>query len=169
MTSVFYNSEGATEALAKTVLAELPREAVYLCIGTAKVVSDSLGPIIGTKLIEKMKRPVFVYGLANANITAINLERAYELIKQIHPDRKIVVIDSAVGDLEQVGEIQLSDGGIVPGAATNKNLSKIGDKNIVGIVSEKGLGDFYATTSNKIALVEKMAELISSAIAQAYS
>lgn len=140
---------------------------VYMCIGTDKVFSDSLGPRVGTLLNEKMQRPSFVYGIVNGNITAENLLYSYRFIKSLHPNSQIVVIDAAVGVSEQIGRVQMSEGGIVPGAATNKNLPCVGDVSIVGIVADKGLSDFYSLNSQKERLVNEVAQFIVDAILSA--
>ena len=139
-------------------------QAVYMCIGTEKVFSDSLGPRVGTLLNENMIFPTFVYGLSEQNITAENLLYSYSFIKALHPESKIVVIDAAVGCADQIGKIQISDGGIQPGAATNKNLPSVGDVSIVGIVADKGMGDFYTLNSAKDRLVGQIAQFIAEAI-----
>lgn len=140
---------------------------VFMCIGTEKVFSDSLGPRVGTLLNERMKTPQFVYGLENSNITAENLCACYQVIRALHPKSQIVVVDAAVGSHEQVGLVQVSTDGLLPGAATNKNLPKIGDVSIVGIVGERGMADFYTTASEKEKLVNKIAEFIVTAILSA--
>lgn len=140
---------------------------IYMCIGTEKVFSDSLGPRVGTLLNLAMDAPTFVYGLIEQNITAENLLRSYEFIKAMHPDNPIVVVDAGVGDIDQLGSVQLCDGGILPGAATNKNLPQIGDIGIVGIVAEKGMGDFYTLNSAKDKLVGEVARFITEAILDA--
>lgn len=137
---------------------------VFMCIGTEKVFSDSLGPRVGTLLNENMLFPAFVYGLREQNITAENLLYSYNFIKALHPESKIVVIDAAVGAKEQIGNVQLCDGGILPGAATNKNLPSVGDVGIVGIVADKGMGDFYTLNSEKDRLVGQIAQFIADAI-----
>ena len=137
---------------------------IFMCIGTEKVFSDSLGPRVGSLLNENMLFPSFVYGLREQNITAENLMYSYNFIKALHPNSPIVVIDAAVGSVEQIGKIQLSEGGILPGAATNKNLPSIGDVSIIGIVAEKGMGDFYTLNSDKDRLVNKVANFIAEAI-----
>lgn len=137
---------------------------VYMCIGTEKVFSDSLGPRVGTLLNCNMCKPMFVYGLCSQNITAENLCHSYEFIKSMHPDNPVVVIDAGVGEADQLGNVQLCDGGILPGAATNKNLPQIGDVGIVGIVAERGMADFYTLNSAKEKLVNEVAVFIVSAI-----
>lgn len=137
---------------------------VYMCIGTEKVFSDSLGPRVGTLLNLYMSEPIFVYGLIDQNITAENLCHSYEFIKAMHPNNPIVVIDAGVGEANQLGKVQLCDGGILPGAATNKNLPEIGDIGIVGIVAERGMSDFYTLNSTKDKLVGEVALFISDVI-----
>lgn len=137
---------------------------VFMCIGTDKVLTDSLGPRIGKVLNNEMQTPIFVYGMEQSNITAENLVNSYEFIKKMHPDSKIVVIDAGVGEKRQIGEIQISDCGIKPGSATNKNLPEIGDISIVGIVAEIGLSDFYVSNSVKLKLVDNLTQLISKGI-----
>ena len=143
------------------------KQTVYMCIGTEKVFSDSLGPRVGSILNEKMTVPAFVYGLCEQNITAENLLYSYSFIKALHPESKIVVIDAAVGSPEQIGRIQISDGGIMPGAATNKNLPSVGDVGIVGIVADKSMNDFYTLNSAKDKLVGEIALFIADAIVEA--
>ncbi|MEG1528116.1 MAG: spore protease YyaC [Clostridia bacterium] len=157
-----YNQEAKNE-LAKV----LPKEdVVYMCIGTDSVLADSLGPRVGSYLQENMNKPIFVYGIANNNITAINLLSAYRFIKLLHPDKKIVVVDSAVGDTEEIGKIIFNDAPLCPGAATNKNLPSLGDYSIMGVVAERGLKDFYKKSVDKQTLVDSLAQIISQAICQ---
>ena len=144
-------------------------QTVYMCIGTEKVFSDSLGPRVGTLLNDSLRLPAFVYGLRDQNITAENLLYSYNFIKALHPDSKIVVIDAAVGTIDQIGKVQVCDGGISPGAATNKNLPSVGDVGIIGIVAEKGMGDFYSLNSSKDRLVGSVAQFIADAILAATS
>ena len=142
---------------------------VYMCIGTEKVFSDSLGPRVGSLLNDNLRLPAFVYGLRDQNITAENLLYSYNFIKALHPNSKIVVIDAAVGTIDQIGKVQICDGGIAPGAATNKNLPSVGDVGIIGIVAEKGMGDFYSLNSSKDRLVGSVAQFIADAILVATS
>ncbi len=153
---------------AATALSEkIGGNAVYMCIGTEKVFSDSLGPRVGTLLNQTMKKPAFVYGLCEQNITAENLLYCYNFIRALHPESRIIVVDAAVGAAEQIGKIQICDGGILPGAATNKNLPSVGDVGIVGIVAERGLNDFYTLNTEKDRLVGEAAQFIANAIVAA--
>ncbi len=160
-----YNPPDAEKAA--TELSGKITNAVYMCIGTEKVFSDSLGPRVGTLLNEKMTKPAFVYGMCERNITAENLLYCYNFIKVLHPNSRIVVVDAAVGTVDQIGKIQICDGGILPGAATNKNLPSVGDVGIVGIVAERGMSDFYTLNSDKVRLVGEVAQFIANALVAA--
>lgn len=153
------NSQTLAETLAKKL-----QNPVFMCIGTDKVFADSLGPRVGSMLNARLQVPRYVYGLNERNITAENLAYCYDFIRRFHPSNQIVVIDAAVGTADQLGNVQLCDGGIVPGAATNKNLPEVGDVSIVGIVAERGMSDFYTLNTAKEQLVNKVAGFIAEAI-----
>lgn len=170
MLEVSIYNQNDKQKLSDAIKSQIQNEqTVYMCIGTEKVFSDSLGPRVGSLLNEKLQLPAFVYGLRDQNITAENLLYSYNFIKALHPNSKIVVIDAAVGTLDQIGKVQICDGGIAPGAATNKNLPSVGDVGIIGIVAEKGMGDFYSLNSNKDRLVASVAQFIADAILVATS
>lgn len=161
-----YNQEDKTR-LARALEEKMGNSPVFMCIGTEKVFTDSLGPRVGTLLNMQMREPTFVYGMCEQNITAENLCQSYNFIKSMHPNNTIVVVDAGVGEKEQLGKVQLSENGVLPGAATNKNLPKIGDVGIVGIVAERGMSDFYTLNSAKDKLVGEVAKFIAETIISA--
>lgn len=150
-------------------LSTMVKKAVYMCIGTEKVCADSLGPLVGQMLNDNMESPVFVYGIYGYNITAQNVEGCHRFIRKLHPDCTLVVIDAGVGEADQIGSIQLTDGKIVPGAATDKSLCAVGDVSLVGIVSHKDMQDFYSDSADKQNLVQKTAHKIVRMILSAHS
>ncbi|MBO5866746.1 MAG: DUF1256 domain-containing protein, partial [Clostridia bacterium] len=106
-------------------------------------------------------------GLQGANIHAQNLGRATQIIKRLHPDALLLVVDAAVGDQEQVGKIQLMDSNIIPGAATKKQLAGVGDIAIVGIVANKNMVDFYDNSVERSILVERLSQFVATSIIMA--
>lgn len=165
MTELSIYNSNSVKRLADEIAAR-SNNPIFMCIGTDKVFSDSLGPRVGSLLNRTMTTPEFIYGMVERNITAENLAYCHQLIKSMHPDRQIIVIDAAVGTEDQIGNVQISDGGITPGAATNKNLPCVGDVSIVGIVAERGMTDFYTLSSTREKLVNRVAEFIAAAIVQ---
>ena len=162
MIEIDINQQNATKLIADQL--KSMGTTVVVCIGTEKVVADSLGPRVGTLLNENLTKPLYVYGLEGANIHAQNLTRAVDIVKRLHPNAKVLVVDAAVGDDWQVGKVQLIKGNIAPGAATNKQLGLIGDIGIVGIVSNKDMADFYQNSAEKSILVENLSQFIARAI-----
>lgn len=160
-------SENGTLKMREYLKSKLKTCKVFLCIGTDRIISDGFGPMVGSALNDNMNRQLFVYGTQNNCVDATNLLCCYAFVKALHFNEQIAVIDAGVGTAEQVGFVQVYDGGLLPGAATNKNLPKVGDIAIVGIVSQEGMGDFYTSTSAKANLVKKMANATANAIGQA--
>lgn len=140
---------------------------VILCVGSEKVGGDTLGPLVGSKLLNKIKGNVIVYGLMEGNITAKNLCFATNLIKTLHSDRLLMVVDAALGRESEIGTIQVYPHGLYPGSATNKNLPCVGDLSIVGVVNKKICAfELSMLYTAKQAMVSKMSEIISDCIAQ---
>lgn len=166
MIEINVNDTSAKATLIKQ-LAKNIRQMVVVCIGTENVVADSLGPRVGSLLNENLSMPLFVYGMQGTNIDAKNLSQAVSVIKRLHPNSPLLVVDAAVGTDCQVGKVQLTTGGIVPGAATNKQLENVGDVSIVGIVSNKDMADFYENSVEKSLLVEKLSQFIATTIVMA--
>ena len=85
----------------------------------------------------------------------------------MHPLSKIIVIDAAVGNKEDVGQVKIYDQGIKPGLGVNKNLPLVGDVSIIGIVSNN-INDKNALASVRLWLVEKLASDIINGVRAAF-
>lgn len=169
MLSVDVNDENCFERL-KIHLEGLLRgqKAVILCVGSEKVGGDMLGPLVGSKLLDKLGGNAIVYGVLDGNITASNLIFAVNLIKTLHEDRLLVVIDAALGGQGEVGTIQVYGHGLRPGSATNKNLPCVGDISIIGVVNRKICAfELSMLYTARRAMVDKMSDIISDSVAQA--
>ncbi len=166
MESITIFRNNATELISENIKGTVQNieEYVLLCIGTGGVVSDSLGPRVGSLVKNNLKKPLIIYGDDDNNINAQNLPLAVDFIHIMHPDKKIAVIDAAVGDSTEVGCVQVISGGITPGAATDKTLPKLGDVSVLGVVSLRGAQNFYSSHEDRVTLVQKMAQTIADAI-----
>lgn len=143
------------------------KKLVVLCIGCQKVVGDSLGPLVGTKLVETLSSDTIVYGMLDSNINARNLMIVSNMIKALHPDRTLLAIDAALGKQGEVGSIQVYTHGLYPGSATNKNLPCIGDISIIGVVNQKVCAfELSMLYTAKSITVNTMAQKISSCISK---
>ena len=163
----FYNTmaeTGVCLALDKC-LGTLAAPPVVLCIGSDLAVGDSLGPVTGTMLrSRKCGFYGYIYGSLKNPVTAREVKYLGEFVRKTHPKSKIIAVDAAVGEEEEVGLIKLVPGALRPGAGANKRLPKVGDISIMGIVAKKGplaAPLFHLTRFN---VVFAMAEIISGAL-----
>lgn len=163
----FYNSMAETGlclALDK-LIGTITCPPVVLCIGSDLAVGDSLGPVTGTML--RSRKSLFcgyIYGTLKAPVTAKEVKYLGDFIRKTHPGSKIIAVDAAVGEEEDVGLIKVVRGALRPGAGANKRLPKIGDVSVLGIVAKKSplaVPIFHLTRLN---VVYAMAEIIAGAL-----
>jgi putative sporulation protein YyaC len=136
---------------------------IILCIGSDLALGDSLGPLTGTMLQNKDSQ-TFVYGTLKKPVTAKEIKYINSYIKELHPHSKIIAIDAAIGDNEDIGLIKLYNKGLKPGLGADKNLCTVGDISILGIVAVKSFLNYNLLNSTRLNLIYKMAEIISSSI-----
>ncbi len=156
MTWTATNSQQLAEHMAK----QIDNIDVVVCVGTDKVVCDSLGPMVGSMLNNNMIKPIYVYGLQSSCLTALNVAQCYHDIRKLHSTSTILAVDAGVGDTDQLGKVQISNHGILPGLATNRQLPCIGDVGIVGIVATRDMQGFYEDSDHTRSRVEKLSQLI---------
>jgi putative sporulation protein YyaC len=143
------------------------RPIVFVCIGTDRSTGDSLGPLVGTLLEEKMISPFYVYGTLENPIHAVNLKEQLDEIHKRHKNPFIIGVDACLGRLKSVGVIQIADGPVKPGAGVNKDLPEVGDIHITGIVNVSGFMEFFILQNTRLNLVLKMAKTIANGIHEA--
>ena len=113
----------------------LPKDPIFICVGTDRVGFDSFGPVVGSTL----KRAGFkVYGTITDPMDAKTIPEKLinvmieEGIKDLENDDRIVAIDACVvSEPEYLYKVILRDIGIKPGSGLGKDLPKIGCRSIV--------------------------------------
>lgn len=139
---------------------------VVLCVGSDLSVGDSLGPVVGTRLKEKLKNlNCYVYGTLSKPITAKEVKYMNAFLKATHPDSPIIAVDAAVGVAGDIGLIKVSGGGLKPGSGANKKLAKVGDISIMGIVAERTVFNYSLFSATRLNIIYKMSEIISDGVA----
>lgn len=139
---------------------------VVLCIGSDLSVGDSLGPVTGTKIKEKLGGlNCYVYGTLAKPITAHEVKYMNEFLRETHPCSPVIAIDAAVGLAGDIGLIKIAKRAIKPGSGANKKLSKVGDVSVMGIVAERSVFNYSLFSSTRLNVVYKMAEIISEGVA----
>lgn len=132
---------------------------VVLCVGSDKIVGDMLGVIVGEKLSHKCLPNTHVYGCLNNPITQKNIQEIYQNIREKHSKSKVLVVDSLLGDLEEIGHIKMTKSGVYAGAEFGDG-TYVGDQSILGVVGPKGINALTFLSSVKMGLIKKMSDII---------
>ncbi|SDZ65175.1 putative sporulation protein YyaC [Evansella caseinilytica] len=156
--------------MAKKIYSFLPKKTetdiVLVCIGTDRSTGDSLGPLVGTKLLERGCKNFAVYGTLQEPVHAKNLEKTLMKIDATYQEPFIIGVDACLGKSTSVGYMTVSDGPVRPGAAVNKQLPHVGDMHITGIVNVNGFMEMMVLQNTRLSLVIEMADIIARALAR---
>lgn len=142
------------------------RTPVVLCIGTDRIIGDSLGPLVGSKLTETGLLP-YVYGTLDTPVHALNLRDTLDEIKKKHPSSTVIAVDASLGSKSGIGSISVRDGGLYPGAGVSKNLCLTGDISITGITNMEDGCPLLSLQTARLSTVMQMAEQIAECILEA--
>ena len=166
MNEFYFSPDDSSSAIAisKKLFSFLKGEIpVVVCIGTDALIGDSLGPIVGT-MLESERSDLFVYGALNKTITAKEVKTVTRFLSKVHKDNKVLVIDAAVGNKQDVGKIKISDAPIKPGLGADKELPALGDVSIVSVISERSKNNYIFSTTPRLSPIFSTAKIIAEAI-----
>ena len=105
---------------------------LFICIGKSEILWDSIGPLVGSYLKDKLGSNK-VLGDINHNIcTKWDLMYHYPKIK----NKFVVAIDTALSAKEMDGEIFISNSSTIMGSAFNRPNGVIGDISIKAAISD---------------------------------
>lgn len=170
--SVFWQDQFATGKVAHELLTHLPLNLsipiLFICIGTDRSTGDSLGPLVGSQLVEKnLPDNFFVFGTLEDPIHAVNLEEKLEHIEGNFKNPFVIGIDACLGQSKSVGTVQIKNGSLKPGAGVNKILPPVGNIHMTGIVNISGFMEFFVLQNTRLSLVMNLAKTISEGIYKA--
>lgn len=160
------NTAGITKFsfnFAETLIENNFLDPVFLCVGNSNVVGDLFGPMCGEQL-KKANKNLKVFGTLNDNVTSKNLLKTYNFIKQKHPLNPVVIIDSALGEEEEVGLVKLNNHGCLPAHKTNNII--MGNICVLGVVNAIGISDFMFLKTVKFNMVNSLSDHCAKAILQ---
>lgn len=143
------------------------RQFVVLGIGTDRSTGDSLGPLVGSKLVERLPG-LTVLGTLDSPVHAANLADHLQSLRSLTPRPLVLAIDACLGQKESVGLITLAEGPLRPGAGVHKELPAVGDLHITGVVNIGGYMEYMVLQNTRLSLVMRMADRIATAIAAAW-
>lgn len=141
---------------------------VIVCIGTDKCIGDSLGPLVGSILIDN-NFPLPVYGTLSSPIHALNIDERLKEIHAIHPDSTIIGVDACLGNQDDIGQVRTRNYAIHPGKGVGKVLPEVGIASIIGIVDSSDNAEFFFSRSIRLSFIMDMAKAISRALIDAYN
>ncbi len=142
---------------------------IFICVGSNKIVGDSLGPMVGLKLTKKLNTKVSIIGTMSEPVNYINIKKITQNIKSNYANPCIISIDSAMGKNEDIGKVIVNWGGTVLGKAVNKGIyfnSHINIKGIVAKCNEDILINLQELNSISVIKIEKLSNIVSEGISQ---
>lgn len=145
-------------------IAKCSRPIVVLCIGTDRSTGDSLGPLVGNKLKLLVRNRIHVYGSLECPVHAKNLCEIIDEINYTFTNPYIIAIDACLGSLQNVGKIIVEEKPLSPGAALNKNLPKVGNLSITGVVNISGAFEFMVLQNTRLYTVMMLADAIANGL-----
>ncbi len=145
---------------------------IILCIGTDKIIGDSIGPIIGSKLKKIENEYIRIYGTIGKNLNFLNTKEILEQIYVKYKNPFLITIDAALSKNANLGEIYISKGYIKLGNALEKSIkfySNINIKCVVGKYENINQRDNIKTLKNvTLKEIYNMAEIVYRAIENIY-
>lgn len=143
---------------------DLSCEPVFLCVGSDRVIADSLAPIIGEILVNKYNIPAYVYGGLDYNVNGNNLSFVINYIESVHPRSQLILIDATLSD--SIGSVIVTNGSFA-GLGKILPIKKLGNFSILGVVGKKGKTFMLNTT--RLQMIKSMADFMAKGIAMAIS
>ncbi|MGI6575108.1 MAG: spore protease YyaC [bacterium] len=140
------------------------RPLVVLCIGTDRSTGDSLGPLIGTRLMELRPPMATVLGTLEEPVHAANLQVYLTRIKENPQNPLVLALDACLGRKENIGTITIARGPLKPGAGVKKELPPVGQLHITGIVNVGGFMEYFVLQNTRLSIVHRMAMNIADVI-----
>lgn len=131
-----------TNALSKLINSIDPyhnRDIVVVCIGSDRVLGDTVGPLTGT-YISRSTPELQIYGQLGSTVAATNIK---SIIKLIPKDVITIAIDASIG--VEIDNIIIQPGSCDPGAATGKKLPSVGDITITAVICNPPKGMEHMT------------------------
>ena len=108
----------------------------FVCIGTNKIIADSFGPRDGNKLKQVFysSPEISVYGTMQ---NPVHLKNATYFLEELENKKQIILIDSAIGKREDIGNTYVNRGGMEIGKAFNQSIYFPANINIKTVIGAK--------------------------------
>lgn len=154
----------------KFSMTEADRPFVFLCIGSDRATGDSLGPLVGQRLFDALKKApkkAAVYGTLYQTVHAGNLASTLTEIQNRFYHPYVIAIDASLGISEHVGYVTLGNGSLRPGIGVSHSLPAAGDIHITGIVNHTTPNNHLTLQTTNLLTVMELAGFIAEGILHA--
>lgn len=141
------------------------RPLVALCIGSDRYTGDALGPLIGTHLEEYTE--CHVYGTLEHPVHAGNFVETLNIINHRYHHPLIIAIDACLGKIQEIGNIEVWQGGLAAGIAVGNRLPTVGDISVIGVVNAQSQIGYLDLQSTPLSKVMKLSKAIGEVLAEA--
>jgi len=141
------------------------RPLILLCIGSDRYTGDALGPLVGSYLEEKTNCAVF--GSLDYPVHAGNLVETINTINHQYHHPVIIAIDACLGKNDEIGNMEIWEGGLQAGIAVGNRLPCVGHISIVGVVNAGGQIGYLDLQSTPLSIVMKLSKVIGESLADA--
>lgn len=130
----------------------------FVCIGTNKIVPDSFGPRVGNRLKQVFysSPEISVYGTMK---NPVHLKNAINFLEKIENENQVILIDSAIGRKEEIGNTYVNRGGMEIGKAFNQSIYFPANINIKTVIGAKEYMPNYSVNQ-----IENLANEVASKI-----
>ena len=139
---------------------------VVLCVGTASVIGDSLGPMVGDILVDEYGVDAYVYGRRDRPVNGLNYPLYVAHVKKHHAGSVVIAVDACLGQRSDVGRVRLTVKGLRAGAALKKPLPPFGDVGVLGVVAERSEDNLSALLTADEKVVRATARLAAEKVAR---
>lgn len=138
------------------------RPLIFLCIGSDRYTGDALGPLVGSYLREA--GIANVYGTLDSPVHAGNLTETAAAIKRQYPQGIVVAVDACLGKPQEIGNVEVWEGGVQAGIAVGNRLPLVGNIALIAVVNAGGQIGYLDLQSTPLAIVVKLSRLIGGAV-----
>ena len=143
---------------AKQIFECFDEKPVVLCLGTNKLLSDCLGPMVGS-MLKKYHYDGYVYGTLDAPVSAINLKACLNFLKATHKNSKILIVDaSTTSNPSRIGKIVLANS-YLPFNKALYDLNVCADYFLFGVCCRHS-PQFKSLYNAKLEIIEKISKTI---------
>ncbi|MFH5186237.1 spore protease YyaC [Paenibacillus sp. TAB 01] len=138
-------------------------EIVIVCIGTNRYSGDSLGPMVGSRLLERLEghHRVHIFGTLDKPVHALNLQKTLSHIAQKHSRAYVIAVDACLGQYFKIGTLQVVEEPLQPGVSLDKQLPPIGHVHIKGIVNNFSPLNHKVLEHTSLTFVQDMSAVVS--------